>query len=196
MTRTRLLATTVIALTTIALIGCAEQKFDLQAMKDMEPPPRPAELDHLGMFVGTWEGTADMTMPGCDEVIKITGKNTTEWRYDKRFLVEESEMDLGEMGTMTSMSVSTWDPQAKKYRVWMFSNWGEADTGTMTYCEKSKTWYWRSQATNPMTGKVSYGKGHATSVDDDTMEWTWQEWDNALYWGEPMSIKGIGHRTH
>ena len=192
MTRAGFLSTAVIALTSIAFVGCAEPKVDFEPM---EPPPRPAELDRLDVFVGTWEGTAEITVPGSDEVMKTTGRNTTEWRYDKRFLVEDFEADMGDIGAMTGLSLSTWDPQAKKYRTWMFSNWGEASTGTLTYCEKSKTWYWKSQGTNPMTGKMSYGKGQATLVDDNTYEWSWKEWDNALYWGEPMSMKGTSHRT-
>ena len=44
MTRVRFLSIAVIALSMIALVGCAEPQVDMQ---DVKPPPRPAELDRL-----------------------------------------------------------------------------------------------------------------------------------------------------
>lgn len=173
------------------LVGCGEPTCD---MEGGGPPPRPAELDRLDMLVGTWEGTAEMSMPGMDEPMTIRGVNTTKWELDKRFLIEHFEGDMGEEGKFEGVGVWTWDPKAKVYRNWWFDSYGSFSQGTAKYDEETRTWHMRGQGTNAMTGKPSYGAGTSKSIDDNTQQWTWSEWDNFLHWGEPMTYKGTSQR--
>ncbi|UCG33542.1 MAG: DUF1579 family protein [Phycisphaerales bacterium] len=193
MTRNRMFSVFVAGLTAVALVGCGEpQPMDMQEMK---APPRPAELDKLNCFVGTWEGEYKMTMPGAEEPMTGTSKGTMEWRFNDMFLVEESVIDMGEMGIMNGMAIWGWDPKAKKYRTWWFSDWGEASSGTAEYEEKEKTWEMKAKYVDPMSGKMAYGEGEAKMIDENTMEWSFKQWDNAMHWGTPMEMTGTGKRV-
>ncbi len=169
------------------MVGCSEPTAE---MVGGEPPPRPAELARLDMFVGSWEGTAEMMMPGADEAMTSTGKNEATWELDKRFLVSKLNLDMGEHGTMEGLEVWTWDNKAKTYRTWWFSSMGDAAQATARYDEESGEWHTSGVGTNPMTGKTGYGQGTIKMTDDNSMEWTWKEWDNMLHFGSPMTMKG------
>jgi hypothetical protein len=193
MTRKKVFSVLVAGLTAVALVGCGETKP--MEMQEVKRPPRPPELDKLNCFVGTWEGTYEMKMPGAKETMTGTGKSTMTWRFDDRFLVEESTTDMGKMGTMKGMAIWGWDPQAKKYRTWWFSDWGEASSGTAKYEEKEKAWEMKAAYYDPMSGKKVYGEGEAKMVDDNTMKWCFKQWDNALHWGTPMEMTGTSKRV-
>ena len=134
MTRARLARCAAFLTVPVILFGCNEPKADMEAGG---PPPRPAELDRLDMFVGSWEGTAEIMMPGADEAMTSTGKNEATWELDKRFLVSKLNLDMGEHGTMEGLEVWTWDNKAKTYRTWWFSSMGDAAQATARYDEES-----------------------------------------------------------
>ena len=167
--------------------GCGEPTAEMEGGGH---PPRPAELARLDMFVGSWEGTAEITMSGEDEAMTSTGKNEVTWELGDRFLVHELEFEMGEHGTMEGVEVWTWDSRAKTYRTWWFSSIGEYAQGTAEYDEESGEWLTKGAGTNPMTGKPSYGKGTIKIADDNSMEWTWTEWDNMFHLGSPTTMKG------
>jgi hypothetical protein len=164
-------------------------------MQEMQPPPRPAELDMLDCFVGTWEGKFEVKIPGTEEPITGTGKSVTKWSFDNMFLVEEGTYDMGEMGTMTGMGIWGWNPKSKKYCSWWFNNWGEASSGTAEYEAEEKTWELESQGVSPMSGKMSYGECEVRMVDEDTQAWHCKEWDNAMHWGTPIEMTGSAKRV-
>lgn len=165
--------------------GCSQSKLDPANMADMKPPPRPAELDRLDAWVGTWEGEGEMTMPGAEAGMKLTWTVTRSWEVDRRFLVERMTLKMSDDNETSFMGVWTWDAGAGEYRFWGFSGLGTTETGAATYDEDTQTWHIRSTGTNPMTGKPSYSAGTMKEVDNSTTTGTWNEWDNVLKWGEP-----------
>src|SRR5687767_267141 len=94
------------------LVGCAKQTSEMSAA-DMKPPPRPAELDKLDVFVGKWEEKGEGTIMG--KPGKFTGMSTNTWEVDRSVLIGRGEMDMGETGKMSALSMWMWDPKAKKY---------------------------------------------------------------------------------
>ncbi len=161
--------------TCLLMTGCTP-KFTIEDIKNMTPE-RPVELDKLEMFMGTWESETEMNMSGLDEVLKGTGVGTMSWKADKRYLVEESEFDMGELGKMSGMGIWTYDPTIRRYRNWWFDSHGSVGQGTAKYCEESRTWHMKAKSKSPM-GRTK-GKGTAKFVDDDTIEWSWTERDGS-----------------
>lgn len=189
MTRARIAGPALVLAAAVA--GGCHKGVDLSEM--MKPPARPAELERLGMFVGTWEGTGEMRMPGSDEV--LTGKGTSRyaWDADKWLLVERGEYMMGEHGPMLGMGIWSWDAKARKYRMSWFDNYGGIGSGTATYDEPTRTWRMKSRGYYSTTGHKSVGEGTIRMVDDATMEWTFTEWDS-LKLMKFMEMKGTSRR--
>ena len=185
-TRTGVMLT---AFVILGLTGCMP-KMDIEAMKEARPK-RPAELDKLNTFTGTWKSTSEMTMRGVDEVLKGTGTGTAAWEGDGWYLVERGKYDMGELGKMEGLGVWTWDPKSKKYRTAWFDTLGYIATGTDKYCEKSNSWRMKSKNRTPWG--TTYGKGTATIVDDDTVEWSFEE-RSFLGLIKTMEMKGTSKR--
>ncbi|UCE59693.1 MAG: DUF1579 family protein [Phycisphaerales bacterium] len=173
----------------LLLTGCMP-KFTIEDIKNMTPE-RPVEIDKLEMFVGTWETEAEMNMSGLDEVLTGTGVGTMSWKADKRYLVEESEFDMGELGKMSGMGMWTYDPKSRKYRNYWFDSHGSVGRGTSKYCEESRTWYTKATSRGPW-GKTK-GKGTTKFVDDNTIEWSWTEWDGSGLF-KVMDVSGTSRR--
>jgi hypothetical protein len=176
MTQIRFASACVATLLVVVLAGCQAPKADLDEL--MKPPPRPVELDQLEMLVGTWEGAGEMKVAGADEVMTSHGVETTAWEGDKWLLVSRFDYSLGEQGKAIGVGIWTWDPKAKKYRLWAFDNYGYCETGTATYDEDSRTWRLKTKSRNPGTGESYVGEGTLTMPDDDTQEWEFTYWDD------------------
>lgn len=189
MTKRNCLSATILAVSIGLLAGCMP-KYTIEELKKMMPE-RPVELDKLEMFIGDWEFTSEMKMAVLDEVLKGKGTSTTEWTLDKRYIVEHAEYDMGELGKMKGAGLWTYDPKAKKYRTWWFDSHGETGHGTATYCEETKTWKFKARGRSPW-GKT-IGKGTATFVDDNTVEWTWTQWDGSGLF-KTMEMTGTNKR--
>lgn len=174
MTKQNCLSATILAVSIALLAGCMP-KYTIEELKNMMPE-RPVELDKLEMFIGEWEFTSEMNMCVLEEPIKGSGTSTVTWELDKRYIVEHGEYEMGEFGKMLGKGFWTYDPKAKKYRTWWFDSYGAVGHGTAKYSEKTRTWRFKAKSKGPM-GK-SIGKGTATFVDDDTVDWTWGEWDS------------------
>ncbi|MEE8170946.1 MAG: DUF1579 family protein [Phycisphaerae bacterium] len=179
-------------LTLVLAVGCGAPKGGM-AMEDMQPPPRPAEMDQLAAWVGNWTYTVEMSAPGTPE--PMTGSSRITWEYGKRFLIEHMEGQMGEEETFRGMAIYTWDANAGKYRTWMFDNMGGVDTGTMSYDESTNTWHMSGKGYNPANGERTYGEGSIKMEDDNTMEWQWTEWDSPWKLQELMSFKGTSRRS-
>lgn len=175
MTRTRLAGASMIALLAVILIGCQQPQTDLAEL--MKAPERPAELDHLNMFVGRWEGTGEIAVPGSDESMTSKGVSTAAWDADNWLLVERSACSVGDDAMVTGLTIWTWDTKARKYRLHAFDNYGYTATGTATYDDETKTWHIKGKSHSAVTGETSLGEGKIKIVGDDTMEWDWAEWD-------------------
>lgn len=167
------------------LTGC--QKPSMEDM--MKPPPRPAELDRLAMFVGTWEGQGEMKMGGSDEVQVGKGVSTVKWDADNWVLIERGTFTMGDQ-THTGVGVWTWDAPAKKYRLYWFDSHGGTGLGTATYNEAANTWHVKYKG---RYGKMTTVGEGTTKIVDDTMEWTFTEWD-AWKLNKFMEMKGTSKR--
>lgn len=165
-----------LGLCTAAAVGCAQpNKMDPSAMK---PPSRPAELDRLEPWVGTWTISGDGTMGG--KKMTSTGTATIAWECDRRVLVERMEVtceEMKEMGKMTGMIVYAWSPHEKEYETNYFNSMGMSADGEMKYNEATRTWHMTGEGDDPMTGAKTHWVGEMKMPDNNTMEWTHATWD-------------------
>lgn len=174
-----------------ALCGCEDKKMD---MADMTAPPRPAELDRLNDFVGTWKGETKITMfNGKDQVMISEGVNHAEWCCDGRFMVEHFEGTFGEGQAMTGIGIWTWDEKAGKYRTWWFDSFGSASTGEAEYDEEDGEWELTGKGRNLITGDTTSGEGEIRVLGDNTLEYHFTEWD-AWRLKKIMQMKGSSRR--
>ncbi len=179
-----------VAMSLVLFAGCGPKAEDM--MKDA---PRPAALDRLNSFVGYWEGDMEMKMKGAPETMKATGNHRAEWSCDKRLLVSHYEGDMGEGKKMSGIEIWTYDDEAGKYRSWWFDSHGSAAEGAVEYDEETKTWLSSGTDQSMVTGVTTYGVGTMKLTDDNTMTWTWKQYDNMMKWGEPlMEMKGTSRR--
>ncbi|MDX2114748.1 MAG: DUF1579 family protein [Planctomycetota bacterium] len=81
------------------------------------------ELDRLNSFVGSWQGYAEQRDVETDRVTRFEGSSTVNWELGRRFLLERSEFTRNG-SPETSLSITTWDPKARAYRIWKFESTG------------------------------------------------------------------------
>lgn len=179
----------------IAAVGCEQPAHNMQ-MPD-GPPPRHAELDKLNFMVGSWTATGDMTMympDGKTQQQTTTGTETVSWACDNRFLRSEFSYGMGEMGTMTGISMMNWCPEEKEYHSWYFDSFGMVGEGEMEYDQTRGLWVMENEGKNPMTGRPQRGEGTMKgSADGMSMEWTYTEWDKGSG-KKVMDIKGTSRK--
>lgn len=179
----------VIGAATLFMVGCeSPQPMD---MSSMQPPPRAPELDKLGLLIGSWEGSGECVMPGAEGPMKNTGKSSITWEADRTVALERFEGSMGE-SKFSGLGLWTWDPSAKKYKVFWTDNYGSQSHGEATFDEATRTWKMAMKNAGPM-GNTS-GSGTTRLVDDNTMEWSYTEW-NALKTKKTMEMKGTSKRV-
>ncbi len=185
----------VAALSLFALLviaaGCQRPKMS----EMMVQPERPAALDKLDVFVGTWTGESTATMPNSDEKLTGTGVNKVYWTADNWLLVEELEVTMENGEKMKGMGVWTYDPSIKKFRVHWFDNWGMIATATSHYDEDAGLWRMKGKSEMLAKNFTSHGKGTAKMVGPDTMEWHHSEYMGPLMMFKMFEMKGVNHRT-
>lgn len=176
---------------TMIAAGCADQnkKMDMSAMK---PPPRPAELDKLDAWVGTWNSTAEMCMGG--KTMKMSGKSTVAWDCDKHVLVERATQDMEGMGTSCSVILYGWDADKCDYKVAYFSSMGEGNMGHMKWDEKKGAFTMRAKGKNPMTHQTTTFEMEIRMPDSNTMNFCFAEWDG-LHLKKMGEGKGTAKRS-
>ena len=195
MTRGMKLLIGMMGLSISLMSGCSDLKMGAADKGEMKPPERPKALDRLEVLVGNWEGTMEMKMAGSPEVMKATGTNSINWACDKWVLMEHFEANMGEAGKMSGIGMWAWDAKKQAFRIWWADNSGSISEGSASYNEADKSWTHQGSGDNPMLGKRTYGQGTSRFTDDNTMEWTWKEWDNSFKWGKPvMEMSGTNHR--
>lgn len=188
----RMMTGAIVATLAMAVLpGCMSQ----MCMEDMaKMPERPVELDRLNDWVGTWKASGTGKMMGIDEEFTVTGTSQNAWDVDGWYLSEHGEYDMGPMGKMKYLQVWTWDSNAKKFRSYWFDSMGGVGHGTAKCDEKTRTWTMSMRGKGPMGS--TRGKGCVKFVDDNTMEWTWQEWPawDLLGLFKFMDMKGTSTR--
>ncbi len=176
---------TLIALTAAVLAsGCAARKVDFS---EIERPPRAPELDAYNVFVGSWTWEAEMlNAEGPDK----DWRGTAEWNWalDKRTLHGVMSAET-ERTKFEADGVWSWHPKKKKYIWWMFNNWGYPQEGKASYDEDAKCWKMTYSSVG-LDGTTSYGRYYMTVVDDNTLDWSVEEWADPLRLVKKMEMTG------
>ncbi len=175
MKRAPLLSFVLLAGCSAFLIGCQPSEEEMATM--MNQPPRPAELEQLENFVGTWKADFEINVEDGDEVEANSGQITRQWAADKWMLVENWEHHIGDGNTMKGVTLTSWDRFAGKYRMMSTDNYGGRSEGTMVYDEEEKTWKAKAKGRDGMTGERVVEIWTAKFTDPSTIEWTWVQYD-------------------
>jgi len=160
------------ALVLILASGCMPA-MNVETMKQMRPP-RPAELEHLAALIGQWGTSAETRIVCLDLVLPIKGVTENSWAGDGWCMIERGEYEMGELGTIHEFGVWTWDSAAKNFRTWRCDSFGGTRMGTAKFDEKSRTWTLKAKRHG--SWGTSTDRGTIKIVDDNTLEWTWEEW--------------------
>lgn len=172
----------------VGLGGCQKPNFE----EMMKAPPRPAELDQLNAFIGTWEGNWEMTMAGSDKPKTFKGIDQFAWDADKWVLTEHMQGTM-DNNKMLGTGLWTWNPQRKLFQMYSVDNYGMIMTGTGRYDAATATWHMKGQTQDTRHGQRSVGAGTIKLVDPTTMEWHWTEWDG-LHLTKFMEMRGTSHK--
>lgn len=172
--KTRLLVSTVLLLlvTGIALAQDApkqemspQEKAMMDAwMKYMTPGDAHKLLDHM---VGTFDAkVTSWMMPGAPPTVS-TGVSENHWVLGNRYVEENFSGNFNGM-PFSGIGYMGYDNGKKQY----FSTWiDNMSTGIMTStgstADNGKNWNFKSNATDPMTGKDSAGEAKVTVADAD-----------------------------
>jgi len=152
--------------------GCLPA-LDVQTLKEMRPP-RPSEMEQFAGLIGRWETSAETKIPCLNLVLPVKGISENSWEADGWYMIERGEFEMGEMGKVHEFGVWTWDPAAKKFRTWRFDSFGGTRIGTARFNEESRTWAVKSKRKSAWGSSTD--RGTIKIVDDNTLEWTWEEW--------------------
>ena len=142
----------------------------------MTPPPRPAALDRLEMWVGTWDNTGEMK--ACNgQVMKSHSSHDVKWDLNKTILIERYSGEMEGMGKFNSMGIYSYDYREKEFKYRSIGENGETMHGDLDYNENTGVWTMETKGYNPMMKMAVTGKGTFRFPDANTIEWTWKEWD-------------------
>ena len=191
MKRAPLMSFVLLAGCSALLVGCQPSEEEMATM--MKQPPRPAELERLGAFVGTWKADVEVTMAGSDDVITSSGQNSYEWAADKWMLTENWEHQMSETETMKGASLMWWDGNSKKYRMAFTDNYGGHGTGSMTFNEETGVWKIKGKSKDGKSGSKTTSKGTMKFVNPSTIEWVWEEYDGTGLF-KFITLKGTSRR--
>lgn len=175
-----------------SVVGCHKPNMeDMMAM-----PPRPAALDDLNMFVGTWKGTYEMKMAGTDEVMTGTSVNRVEWGADNWVLIEHMEAEGAENPEEKYVAMGTWvyDPSIGKFRIYGFNNMGSIEQGTATYDAETRTWHHKGKSRETNHGKTTVWEGTTRMLEDGGMEWNYTSWADPMRFKKMMEMSGTARR--
>ena len=177
-----------VAVPLVALLaaGCAAPKtIDFC---EIERPARPAELDAYDVFVGSWDWKAEM-VNAVDADKEWTGTAEWKWLLDDRYLHGLMSAKCAH-AEFQAAGVWSWHPKSKKYKWWMFNNWGYPQEGKAKYCAETKTWTMPYKSVG-LDGTTSYGEYTMQVVDKDTLDWTMVEWADALRMIKKSEMTGV-----
>lgn len=89
---------------------------------------RPAELDRLAPFVGTWSSVAEQRDTASGAVSHVEQTSTVRWVAGDRFLMTETTRTR-DGKSESAASITTWDPELRLYRQWTFDQSGTVVAG-------------------------------------------------------------------
>ncbi len=89
---------------------------------------RPAELDRLNPFVGSWTSAAEQRDLASGRTMRVEQVSTTRWVAGDRFLMTETTR-MRDGQNESAVSITTWDPELRLYRQWTFDQNGTVVAG-------------------------------------------------------------------
>ncbi len=152
-----------------ALGGCMP-KMTVEQMKE-QMPKRPAELEKLNAFVGTWQSEGKAQFAMLEQPLVVTGRSTAQWAGDSWYLVSNVTFNMEHFGESQGMEIWMYDAHSKKYRSSWVDTMGMIGLGEATCDEKSQTWKMQATSYGPWGKSTMYGT--VRFPDADTMEWEW-----------------------
>ena len=182
----------VLSVCTLGLLGgCAQPQWPTEAPKKPSPAP---EMAKLSRFIGTWSGSAEMVEPSPEDADEMpesfAGGGTMEWAFDGMALTGEGWYERGPDEKVHYVEYWSWDPKAKRYRIWSMSDWGETGSGWMKFDPDGNTMRGKFTA-HDAEGNKKGGCSTMTFVDDNTMDWTYTEKSRM----GKMKFKGTSRRN-
>lgn len=177
-----------------AILFCLLAGCQQPAMSEMmQQPERPAALDKLNAWVGTWKGEATMTVPKTGEQMTMTGTSESRWAADDWLMVEEATMTMEGGEEMKGIGVWAYDSKIKKYRFWWFTNWNMVAEGTAWYDADENEWVMHGKSRDLASGHAWKSRGKAKFVHPNTVEY-----ESAEYVGlipmKIMEMEGVSQR--
>jgi len=168
----------------IAFTGCTARNVDFSKI---QRPQRSAELDAYDVFVGDWNWTAKV-LNAKEGDSNWTGAAHWDWTLDKRALE----------GTLSAKSASaqfearglwSWHPKRHRYIWTMFNDWGYPQHGYARYEEAKRRWVMNYKSVG-LDGTRSTGRYIMTAVDNNTLEWSLDEWAGPLHLIKKLRMEG------
>jgi len=147
--------------------------MNAETMKQMRPP-RPLELEHLAVLIGKWDTSAETRMICLNMILPVRGVTENSWAGDGWCMIERGEYEMGELGTIHETGVWTWDSKGKRFSTWRCDSFGGTRIGTAKFDEASRTWTLKAKRHGSWGSSTD--RGTIKIVDDNTLEWTWDEW--------------------
>jgi len=125
---------------------------------------RPAELDRLSAFLGTWASSAEQRDVATGAVTRVDTLSTTRWGPGERFLIQEGTRTTASGATSGYLSITTWDGERGVYRQWSFGDDGSVVAGEdWTYSEKENAWRFTQEINSQRIESVlRFGPGGGT----------------------------------
>lgn len=157
----------------LSLVAGCMPTMNAETMKQMRPP-RPAELEHLAALIGRWDTSAETRMICLNLVLPVKGVTENSWAGDGWCMIERGEYEMGELGMIHEFGVWTWDSAAKNFRTWRWDSFGGTRMGTAKFDENARTWMLRAKRRSSWGSSTD--RGTIKIVDENTLEWTWEEW--------------------
>jgi hypothetical protein len=161
---------------------------EIQAMR----PPRPAELDLLEPLVGEWEVNGVARIAGLEEVIQLAGTSSAKWDADRTHMIDTSYTSMPGMGGLTGTMLWVWDHRGGHFRILRVDGYPVSAVGKARFAEEDMTWHLAMNVRLPELN--AYARGTIKIVDDNTLHWTWREWDSLML-VELADMKGTSNRA-
>jgi hypothetical protein len=153
-------------------------------------PSRPAELDRLNDFIGTWEMEGEAKFAMLDEPLKVSGRSQMEWGGDRWFVIGRGTMNMQHFNPVQMLETWSYDVHDKKFRSTWVDSMGMTGMGKSTFDEDDQVWRMKARGFGPwgesnMTGTLRF-------VNPDTMEWTMEEHSGFM---KVMEMTGTSKRV-
>ena len=160
----------------IALVIVGGPTTGCQQPDEKAPLLRPAELDHLEMFVGNWFYRISEQEPGDDEVSILTGTDSYQWASDRHVLLNNWQGNEGGE-QYEGLMVWSWNAAAKRYEIASYYSSGAVGTGTATYDATTRIWRIEGTVEERATGETTISEGTLTFRNAETIAVSGTRWD-------------------